>query len=77
MKRQKRELHLKPRPKPFVDPSRPTHKHNGRKYLVELDTHKCWMCGQVVQVEEQERTPDPRQLVLTTQPQLELQMAGL
>jgi len=56
-------------PEPTQEPY-PTHEHNGRDYLVNGSTGKCWFCGQVVPVE-----PIPGQMeLLNTEVQLEMEV---
>jgi len=46
---------------------RERHQHEHGRYLIDLNTRKCWMCGQVIPPE-----PNPNQLSLEAQAQLEM-----
>lgn len=46
---------------------RERHQHEQGRYLIDLNTRKCWLCGQVIPVEQ-----NPNQLSLEAQAQLEM-----
>lgn len=61
---------MREKPQPKLNTShRETHEHKTGRYLIALDTRKCWLCGQVIP-----ETTNPRQMSMESQAQLEMRL---